>query len=660
MRRRCLCIVKCNPGNLMKDWFSRLSRIHGFYRGFKSLSHRPRGMTGGEEAKAHSNTMSPGDADASAGVLGNQIWRIVPYAKKYPKRAFAGIFANAAARFFDLMPFVAIGFAVDYFTTDVLSGPQIVQDIVTTLHSNPAIGYGVLIFLGFFCLAICQGISEYSWQTLGYNIQHDLRMDATRSLISMEASYYDLRQTGQIMSVLSSDVNQLEDVVSDSSTSIIRICITFATAFLILVLMSWKLAVVLFTPILFIVPAVYWFSTRVQRKYRKQRESTGDIHAVLENLISGIAVVQAYNAEHWEANRVANESGAYRDQAMGASLDRNRFIPMIYAVAGVAFGLLVTAGGYFASEGEITTGQLVTFLLISTRMTMPMFIFGILVNQLQRGEAAAQRVFAAIDLEPTIVDNEHAVALEGGIKTIEFKDVYFTYPNTSIKVLNGISFKVREGEFLGVMGHTGAGKTTILKLLMRYYTPDSGEVLVNGRPITELTLHSLREAIGFVSQDPFLFYGSVRDNVMYNQTATEDDLVEALKLAGAWEFVQELEDGLETLVGDRGAMLSGGQRARVSLARALLKAPSLLILDEASSALDAETERRIQENLLSSGKERATMAVAHRLSTIRNANEILSMVDGAIVERGLHDDLVASGGVYASQWNIQTGEMAGL
>jgi ATP-binding cassette subfamily B protein len=250
--------------------------------------------------------------------------------------------------------------------------------------------------------------------------------------------------------------------------------------------------------------------------------------------------------------------------------------------------------------------------------------------------------------------------LEGGIKTVEFKDVYFTYPNTTIKVLNGISFKVQEGEFLGVMGHTGAGKTTILKLLMRYYTPDSGEVLVNGRPISDYTLHSLREAIGFVSQEPFLFYGSVRDNVIYNQTATEDDLIEALKMAGAWEFVQELEEGLETLVGDRGAMLSGGQRARVSLARALLKAPSLLILDEASSALDAETERRIQENLLSSGKERGTIAVAHRLSTIRNANEILSMVDGAIVERGVHDDLVASGGVYASQWTIQTGDMAGL
>lgn len=606
------------------------------------------------------DVMAPEDINEDTQILGKQIWRVVPYAKKYPKRVMTGVFANAAARFFDLMPFVAIGFAVDYFTTDSLAGPQIVQNAVTFIHSNPAIGYGVLVFLGFLCLAVFQGISEYAWQTLGYNIQHDLRMDATRSLITMEASYYDLRQTGQIMSVLSSDVNQLEDVVSDSSTSIIRITVTFATAFVILVLMSWKLAAVLFAPLFLIVPGVYWFSTRVQRKYRKQRESTGDINAVLENLISGISVVQAFNAQEWEADRVSRESGTYRDQAMGASKDRNRFVPMIYAVAGIAFGLLVTAGGYLAGQNEITTGQLVTFLLISTRMTMPMFIFGILVNQLQRGEAAARRVFAAVDLEPKIIDVEGAEELGEPIRTIEFKDVFFTYPNTSIKVLNGISFKVSGGEFLGVMGHTGAGKTTILKLLMRYYTPDSGQVLVNGRPIADFTLDSVREAVGFVSQDPFLFYGTVSDNVIYNQNATDEELKEALSLAGAWEFVQELEDGLDTMVGDRGAKLSGGQRARISLARALLKDPSLLILDEASSALDAETERRIQENLLSSGTERATIAVAHRLSTIRNANEILSMVDGAIVERGLHDDLVESGGVYASQWTIQTGDMAGL
>ncbi len=604
--------------------------------------------------------MSPSSINEKTQVVGRQIWRVVPYAKRYPRRVLAGFFSNAMARIFDLMPFVAIGYSIDYFTNDNMSGPKFLQDFVIALPGNVEVGYGLLIFLSFLFLAIFQGLSEYSWQTLGYKIQHDLRMDATKSLIAMEASYYDMRQTGQIMSVLSNDVNQLEDVVADSSTSIIRIVVTFLTAFVILALTSWKLAGVLFGPLILIVPLVYWFSTRVQRKYRKQRESTGDITAVLENLISGISVVQAYNAQDWESNRVDRESASYREQAIGASQDRNRFVPMIYAIAGVAFGLLASVGGALAGNGEITTGELVTFLLISTRMTMPLFIFGILINQLQRGEAAARRVFAVVDLEPEIYDNEDAIELTEEISSVEFKDVYFTYPNTTVPVLSGISFKAEGGDFLGIMGHTGAGKTTILKLLMRYYTPDSGDVLINGVSIVDYTLDSVRDKIGFVSQEPFLFYGSIKDNVIYNQSANDDELQTALELAGAWEFIQEIEEGLETMVGDRGAKLSGGQRARVSLARALLKQPSLLILDEASSALDAETERRIQENLIASGNDRATLAVAHRLSTIRNADEILSMVDGAVVERGKHDELVAAGGVYASQWTIQTGDMAGL
>lgn len=617
-------------------------------------------MTRGMSRSSKEDPMSPSSLNKKTQVVGRQIWRVVPYAKRYPRRVLAGFFANAMARMFDLMPFVAIGYSIDYFTNDNMSGPKFLQDFVIALPGEVEVGYGLLIFLSFFFLAIFQGLSEYSWQTLGYKIQHDLRMDATKSLIAMEASYYDMRQTGQIMSVLSSDVNQLEDVVADSSTSIIRIVVTFLTAFVILALTSWKLAGVLFGPLILIVPLVYWFSTRVQRKYRKQRESTGDITAVLENLISGISVVQAYNAQDWESDRVDRESASYREQAIGASQDRNRFVPMIYAIAGIAFGLLASVGGALAGNGEITTGELVTFLLISTRMTMPLFIFGILINQLQRGEAAARRVFAVVDLEPEIYDNEDAIELTEEISSVEFKDVYFTYPNTTVPVLSGISFKAEGGDFLGIMGHTGAGKTTILKLLMRYYTPGSGDVLINGVSIDDYTLDSVRDKIGFVSQEPFLFYGSIKDNVIYNQSANDDELQTALELAGAWEFIQDLEDGLETMVGDRGAKLSGGQRARVSLARALLKQPSLLILDEASSALDAETERRIQENLIASGNDRATLAVAHRLSTIRNADEILSMVDGAVVERGKHDDLVAAGGVYASQWTIQTGDMAGL
>jgi len=311
-------------------------------------------------------------------------------------------------------------------------------------------------------------------------------------------------------------------------------------------------------------------------------------------------------------------------------------------------------------SGEISVGQFVTFLLISTRMTMPMFILGMLLNQLQRGEAASKRVFAIIDLEPTIFDREDAMPLKSPITSITFEDVNFAYPTSESNVLNGINFSASSGEFLGVMGHTGAGKSTILKLVERFYEPQLGMVKINGIDINEYAIETVRDRIGFVSQDPFLFYGDVRSNVAYAREATDEEIQKALEIAGAWEFVSQMSEGIDTMVGDRGVMLSGGQRARIALARALLKDPDLLVLDEASAALDAETEKRIQMSLFGGSNgdsKRITIAVAHRLATIRKADEIIAMVDGAIVERGSHPELLANENVYASQWSIQTGEL---
>ena len=599
-------------------------------------------------------------------VVGRKIWRVVPYVSRYWKRALGGILANAGARAFDLIPFIAIGMAADYYQSGNFTDSNI--EIIVNSDIIPSIGpfdsvevsFGILIFLSFTFLAIFQGLSNQLWQSTAYKAQHDIRMEATNSLLNMEASYFESRQTGNLMAVLSADVAQLEDIISDASTSIIRIIITFSTAFIIMFWMSSKLALILFTPLLVIIPMVVWFSTNVQRKYRKQRESTGGIVAILENVLSGITVVQAYNAKQFENSRIDKISGEYRDLAIQAAFIRNRFIPGIYVVAGISFGLLVSAGGWVMASGEITVGQFVTFLLISTRMTMPMFILGMLLNQLQKGEAASKRVFAIIDLEPSIYDKEGAEKLDAPISSIEFDNVSFAYPSSKNNVLSEISFSASSGEFIGVMGHTGAGKSTILKLVERFYEPQNGSVMINGRDINEYKIESVRSRIGFVSQDPFLFFGTIRDNVAYARESTDYQIKSALEAAGAWDFISELPEGIETMVGDRGVMLSGGQRARVSLARALLNDPDLLILDEASAALDAETEKRIQESLFgnsNSEKQRITIAVAHRLATIRNADEIIAMVDGAIVERGIHDQLIDNDNVYASQWSIQTGEL---
>ena len=602
-------------------------------------------------------------------VVGRKIWRIVPYVTRYWKRALGGILANAGARAFDLIPFVAIGMAADYYQSQTFTDSR-VEGLVSWGPipdfgpiDSVELGFGLLIMASFTFLAIFQGLSNQLWQSTAYMAQHDIRMDATNSLLNMEASYFESRQTGNLMSVLSADVAQLEDIISDASTSMIRITITFSTAFIIMFWMSPKLALILFAPLVIIVPMVIWFSTRVQRKYRKQRESTGGIVAILENVLTGVTVVQAYNAKEFESDRIGRQSGDYRDAAIQAAFIRNRFIPGIYVVAGISFGLLTSAGGWVMESGEITVGQFVTFLLISTRMTMPMFILGMLLNQLQKGEASSKRVFALIDLEPSIFDREGAVPLEGPIESLSFDNVSFAYPTSDTNALNGISLSASSGDFLGVMGHTGAGKSTILKLIERFYEPQGGSVLINGRDINDYQIESIRERIGFVSQDPFLFFGTIGENVAYARDSDNDQILSALEAAGATEFVSSLTDGLDTMVGDRGVMLSGGQRARISLARALLKDPDILILDEASAALDAETEKRIQESLFGNsnvGKKRITIAVAHRLATIRNADEIVAMVDGAIVERGTHSNLIANENVYASQWSIQTGELDSL
>ena len=283
-------------------------------------------------------------------VVGRKIWRIVPYIKRYWKRAVGGIAANASARAFDLIPFIAIGMAADYYRDKVYTSPTmeslVNSDILPSIGpiASVEIGFGLLILISFTFLAVFQGLSEYLWQSTAYKVQHDIRMEATTSLMAMEASYFETRQTGNLMSVLSADVAQLEDIVSDSSTSIIRIVITFSTAFAIMIWMSAKLALILFIPLILIIPMVVWFSTRVQRRYRRQRESTGGIVAILENVLSGITVVQAYNASEFERSRVEGESGEYRDQAIHASNLRNRFLPGIYVVAGISFGLLVSAG----------------------------------------------------------------------------------------------------------------------------------------------------------------------------------------------------------------------------------------------------------------------------------------------------------------------------
>ena len=580
------------------------------------------------------------------------LWRILPFLKPYKGRMAAGLAANGLARLFDLLPLLIIAFIVDRI--DLKSG-------TTQFASRDLMWFGLAIFGTFVGLAIFQSLSDYCWDTLAQKVRHDLRMRLYTHLQRLDVAYFEERQTGDIMSVLSSDVDNLENFLSDATTSMVRLVVTFLGTYAFLAWLDWHLALLLFAPLPVGVVVVRIFVRRVQPEYRRSRKAVGDMNALLENNLQGIPVIQAYTAEAHQEVRMTARSAEYRDAGIRAAIIRTKFIPWVYAVAGLSFSLLIAVGGWMTIEGYgPSLGDYVAFIFSAMRLIMPLFVLGYLLNQFQRSEASARRIMELLDTKPTIKDLPGAVPLATVPRALEFRDVRFAYPKRD-PVLHNVSFKVQQGQVIGVVGPTGAGKSTLVKLLLRYYDPTAGEVLLEGKPLTSYTLESMRRHVGYVSQDAFLFSGTVAENIQLGSPQASDAQVqEAARIAGAAEFIDALPQGYATLIGERGLKLSGGQRQRVSLARAVLRNPAILLLDEATSAVDTRTEELIQRNLHAFRKGRITVAVAHRLSTVRQSDEILVIVDGVVVERGSHDTLVAKSGVYADLWRVQSGEANGV
>jgi ATP-binding cassette subfamily B protein len=580
--------------------------------------------------------------------MGRQIWRLLPFVRPYRKRVAAGLGANVLARAFDLLPILVVGKAVDQLAASV-SGQSSAQPIIF-------LWYGLIILATFLGLALFQSTSDYAWDTLAQKVRHDLRVNLYDQLQKLDYSFFDERQTGDLMSVLSNDVDNLESFLSDSITSMVRITITFAGTFAVLLYLDWRLALLLFIPLPFALLAIRFFVTRVAPQYRRARKAVGDMNAILENNIQGMGVIQAYTAQADQSERVQNQSAEYRDAAVGAAGARVRFIPLIYAIAGISYATLIGGGAYLTFIGYgPSIGDYTSFVLYAMRLIMPLFVFGMLINQVQRSEASAQRITDLLEIKPVMRDKPGAVRLQKLPTSIEFKDVHFAYPGRK-PVIHGVDFTLERGKVIGVVGPTGAGKSTLVKLLLRYYDATNGQVTVDGHPLSDIVVDSWRQHIGYVSQEAFLFTGTVAENLLLGRPdATFDEMVEAASIAGAKEFIESLPESYETAVGERGMKLSGGQRQRISLARAVLRNPSVLVLDEATSAVDTRTEEVIQENLHKFREGRATLAVAHRLSTVLKSDEILVLVDGLVLERGDHKSLLNAGGVYADLWAVQSG-----
>ena len=575
--------------------------------------------------------------------FGRHAWGLYTYIRPYRTTVIIGLILNTLARVCDLLPLALAGRMVDAATRGV-------ADPKTYFL------FGLAVLGSFIFLAIFQSGSDYALASMAQRARHDIRLDLYRHLQTLDLAYFEDRQTGDIMSVIVGDVDTLENFLTDSSTSIIRLVVTFIGIYGYLFFLEWRLALLLFAPLPFALLAVRQFVTRVQPRYRAARTAVGAISGMLENNVSGMGVIQAYTAEDRLLAAVAERSATYRDEVVATEAARARFLPAIYTVAGLSFGMVFAGGGWLVAAGlGPTLGDYTTFVLFAARLVLPLFVFGMLINQIQRAEAAAARIAELRATRPKVSDRPDARPLVARPGRIAFSDVRFAYPSRG-QVINGVSFSLDQGQVLGVVGPTGAGKSTLVKLLLRYFEPTGGAILIDGTPLSGITLKSWRGILGYVSQDAFLFHGTVAENILLGRPDADMAAVRrAAAVAGADEFIMALPSGYDTLIGERGTKLSGGERQRVSLARAILRDPAVLILDEATSAVDTRTEAAIQQNLYAFREGRLTLAVAHRLSTVRQCSEILVVVDGYVVERGSHEKLLSTSGVYAGMWAVQSG-----
>jgi ATP-binding cassette subfamily B protein len=508
--------------------------------------------------------------------------------------------------------------------------------------------------LGLYLLrAGLQYVVDYWGHVLGVRIEYDMRQDLFEHIQKLSFRYFDNTKTGHIMSRLVNDLNEISELAHHGPEDLFIATVTLIGAFVIMLQINWQLTLLIFP----LVPVMIWFAVsknrRMQETFRDVRLKVADINARVEDSISGVRVVKSFTNEGYEKKKFERDNRNFRHSKQRSFRVMAEFFSGINFFSNLINLIVVFYGGYFIYRGQITLGTLVGFLLYVNLFLQPIRRITMLVEIYQRGMAGFHRFMETLQIEPEILDRKgarRAGRLQGDII---FDNVTFGY-NPEKKIIADVNLRIAPGETVALVGPSGAGKTTICNLIPRFYDLQQGGILVDGVDIRDYTQRSLRQNIGIVQQDVFLFNGTIRENIAYGRIDTTDkEIVEAAVQANAHDFIMELEDGYDTYTGERGVMLSGGQRQRIAIARIFLKNPPILILDEATSALDNETEALIQEALFALSRDRSTLVIAHRLTTVRRANRILVLTDDGIVEEGTHEQLLEKGGYYARLYNAQ-------
>ena len=556
-------------------------------------------------------------------------------------------------KIWDLAPPLLIGLAVDV----------VVEREDSFLASMGVLDpWNQLILLSVLTFAIwgLESLFEYFygilWRNLAQTVQHELRLDTFGHVQRQGMGWFDERQKGDILAILNDDINQLERFLDKGANDLLQVSTTVIVVGAVFIAISWQVAIFAVLPI----PLIVWGSFRYQRslepRYAEVRRAAGAMNALLENDLSGMSTIQSFTAEEREIKRVEELSNVYRESNRQAIRLSAAFTPLIRMAILTGFTATLLLGGWMTLENELAVGAYSVLVFMTQRLLWPLTRLGETFDLYQRAMASSTRVLDVLTSPTEVKQGAHDPGPEE-IKgaSIVFKDVDFSYPGRE-PVFTDLNLELRAGETVGVVGSTGAGKTTLIRLLLRFAEPTSGEIKWAGAPIPQWNLERLRSSMALVAQHITLFPTSILENIRYgNPKANDEAVLEAARLAEVTDFVEALPSGWQTMVGEGGHRLSGGQRQRLAIARAVLKDAPLLILDEATSAVDNETEAALQRSINKISKDRTAVIIAHRLSTVRNADRILVLDEGEVVEDGSHEDLVKLEGIYARMWAVQTG-----